>query len=29
LFCISMVAGAARDQVTIVTVDWMAEGQSP
>jgi hypothetical protein len=29
LFCVSMVAGAAKYQVTIVTVDWVAEGQSP
>ena len=29
LFCVSMVAGAAKYEVTIVTVDWMAEGQSP
>jgi hypothetical protein len=29
LFCVSMVAGAASYRVTIVTVDWVAEGQSP
>src|SRR6188768_2222709 len=29
LFCVSMAAGAATYRVTVVSVDWVAETQSP
>jgi len=29
LFCVSMAAGAATYRVTVVSVDWVAESQSP